>query len=69
MIRLDAIEAVTNAAVGLAVSIAAVHAVWPLMGWPVTGGQSLAVSLLFFALSTARAFVLRRVFRAIGGAQ
>ena len=64
--RIDTLEAACNAAVGLGVSIAAVHLVWPLMGWPVTGGQSVAVSLLFFALSTGRAYLLRRLFRRIG---
>ena len=63
--RVDSIEAVANSVVGLAVSVAAVQAVWPLMGWPVTGGQSVAVSLLFFALSTGRAYLLRRLFRGI----
>lgn len=65
-VRLDSLEAVTNAAVGLGISIAAVQIVWPLMGWPVTGGQSVGVAVLFFCLSTARAYVLRRVFRRLG---
>lgn len=62
---LDAVEALANAAGGLAVSVAAVHLAWPLFGWDVTGLQSLAVSALFFALSTARSYALRRAFRAI----
>lgn len=68
MMRLDATEAVTNAVVGLAVSVAAVHALWPLFGWPVTAGQSIGVSALFFALSTLRAFALRRLFRRLANA-
>lgn len=63
---LDGLEATTNAIVGLLVSIAAVQIVWPLMGWPVTVSQSAGVAALFFALSTARAFALRRIFRRIG---
>lgn len=66
--RIDTAEAVTNALVGLGVSILAVHAVWPLMGWAVSAGQSVTVSVMFFLLSTARAYVLRRVFRKIGSA-
>lgn len=64
--RIDTIEAATNAIVGIGVSVAVVHVVWPLMGWPVTTGQSLSVSLLFFVLSTARSYALRRIFRRIG---
>ena len=64
--RIDAAEAIANALVGLVVSVAAVHAVWPLMGWSVTGAQSIGVSALFFALSVARAYVLRRLFRRLG---
>ena len=61
--RIDTAEALANAALGLAVSVAAVHAVWPLMGWTVTAGQSLGVAALFFTLSTLRAYALRRLFR------
>jgi hypothetical protein len=64
---LDAAEAVANAFVGLALSVAAVQLLWPLFGWPVTAGQSVAVSAIFFALSVARGYVLRRVFRRLGG--
>jgi hypothetical protein len=60
---MSALEAATNAIVGLLVSWAAVHALWPLMGWPVTGRQAAGVSLFFFILSFARAWALREVFR------
>ena len=63
MRTLDAEEAVANAVAGLAISITAVHLVWPLMGWPVTAQQSLGVSALFFVLSSARSYALRRLFR------
>jgi membrane protein implicated in regulation of membrane protease activity len=63
---LDAIEAATNATVGLCVSVLAVWALWPLFGWDATGAQSVAVTALFWALSTVRAYVLRRVFRRLG---
>ena len=61
--RIDITEAWANATIGLAVSVLAVWAVFPLFGWQMTGPKSLAVSALFFALSWARAYVLRRVFR------
>lgn len=61
--RIDGAEAAANAVLGLAVSVAAVWTVFPLFGWQVTGPKSIAVSGLFFALSWARAFALRRLFR------
>ncbi len=56
--KLDAIEAFTNAAVGLAVSWAATFFV---LGYSAAG--SLLVTLMFFGLSFTRAYVLRRIFR------
>ena len=54
----DLAEVLANAIVGLAVSWAAT---WAVLGFsPV---QSIGVTALFFALSTARQFVLRRLFR------
>lgn len=56
--RLDAAEALANALIGLAVSWAAT---WAVLGFsPV---QSVGVTAMFFALSTTRQFVLRRLFR------
>ena len=63
--RRDMAEDTANATIGLALSVALVHAAFPLFGWQVTGGQSLAVSGLFFAVSTLRAYVIRRVFRGL----
>ena len=60
---LDSWESFANAAVGLALSWAVVMTLWPLLGWPVTAGQGAGVTGLFFALSFARARVLRAVFR------
>lgn len=60
---IDATEAIANAVAGLVVSAAAVQVLWPLFGWHVTAGQSVGVALVFFLLSTARAYVLRRIFR------
>ena len=54
----DLAEVLANAIVGLAVSWAAT---WAVLGYsPV---QSVGVTAMFFALSTARQFVLRRLFR------
>ena len=59
----DRAEAIANAALGLVISYAAVRLVWPLFGWPVTRGQGVVVTAIFFGLSVARSYVLRRVFR------
>jgi alanyl-tRNA synthetase len=40
-----------------------VQIAWPLFGWHVTASQSAGVAALFFCLSTARGYVLRRIFR------
>jgi hypothetical protein len=54
----DLAEVLANAVVGLAVSWGAT---WAVLGFsPV---QSVGVTAMFFALSTARQFVLRRLFR------
>ena len=61
--RIDMAEAWANATVGLALSVLTVQAAWPLFGWDATLSQSLAVTALFWALSVARAYALRRIFR------
>ncbi len=55
---MDAIEALTNAVVGLLVSWAATFFV---LGY--TPGQSAAITAMFFALSFLRAWAIRAVFR------
>ena len=57
----DLAEVLANAIVGLAVSWAAT---WAVLGF--SPGQSVGVTAMFFALSTARQFVLRRLFRRLG---
>jgi len=64
---MDAIEATTNAILGLALSVLAVWLVFPLFGWAVTLKSNLAVTGLFFGLSWARSYALRRLFRWIEG--
>lgn len=56
-----AIEAFANASIGFAVSWAAT---WLVLGY--SASQGLAVTLMFFGLSFARSYVLRRVFAWIG---
>lgn len=59
--RIDAIEALANAGFGLVVSWAATF--W-VLGYSATG--SIAVTLMFFGLSFARAWALRALFRRFG---
>lgn len=56
--RLDLTESLCNAGIGLVVSWSAT---WLVLGY--TADQSIAVTLMFFALSFVRAFVLRSIFR------
>lgn len=58
--RSDSLEALANAVVGLMVSWAATFFV---LGYSARG--SVAVTLMFFALSFTRTYVLRRVFRGL----
>ncbi len=60
---MDGLEAITNAFVGLVVSFLAVRYVFPLWGWEATSGQAVGVTGMFWALSAARTYVLRKVFR------
>lgn len=61
--RLDATEALTSSLVGLPISWAATYWLLPLFGLHPSAGQSLGVTGLFFALSVARGWVVRRLFR------
>ena len=56
--RLDLTESLCNAGIGLVVSWSAT---WLVLGY--TADQSIAVTLMFFALSFVRTFVLRSIFR------
>ena len=62
-LRGDGAEAISNATIGLGVSVLAVWTLWPLFGWEATGGQSVAVTALFFALSTVSTYIIRKAFR------
>jgi len=58
---MDALEAFTNAAVGLLVSWAAT---WGILGY--TPAQAVGVTAMFFALSFTRAWAIRAAFRRWG---
>lgn len=56
--RLSLAEAITNATLGL---IASWLITWAVLGF--TPVQSAGITLLFFAVSTVRAFAVREIFR------
>lgn len=61
--RLDATEALTNATLGLLISWAFTWGALPLWGLHPSATDAAGITAAFFAISFARAFVLRRLFR------
>ena len=64
--KIDAIEALSNAVIGVLVSWGATY--WllpPLFEIAPDAGQAIGMTGMFFALSFARAFVLRALFRRV----
>lgn len=55
---MDALEALTNSALGLVVSLLLT---WLWLGF--TPVQSAGITAVFFGASTARSYVIRRLFR------
>ncbi|MBS8228346.1 DUF7220 family protein [Vannielia litorea] len=60
---MPAIEAATNALVGLVMSWAGTYLVLPLWGLHPSIAQSAGITAMFFCLSFARSYVLRLMFR------
>ena len=58
---MDTLEALSNAVIGLLVSAAITHYV---LGFPAM--ESAGITAMFFAVSFARARILRAIFRRIG---
>jgi hypothetical protein len=61
--RIDTAEALTNAAVGLAISVAITYAALPLWGLKPSLGDSIGITAMYFVASTARSYAVRRAFR------
>lgn len=59
---MSALEALTNATIGLLVSWAATYWLLPIWGLTPTPSASLGITGMFFILSFTRAYVLRRLF-------
>jgi hypothetical protein len=58
----SALESVTNVVVGLVVSIVTQMILFPALNIPVTFNQNLVITLVFFVLSFARGYIIRRIF-------
>jgi len=64
--KIDAIEALCNALVGLVVSWAATYWLLPMWGLQPSASASAGITGMFFVLSFARAYALRSLFRRMG---
>jgi hypothetical protein len=63
--KLSAYESATNVVVGLLVSMVAQMVLYPLMGINVSFNQNLVITAVFFVLSFARGYLIRRAFNNI----
>lgn len=64
--RLDAAESATNAAVGLVLSVAVTYTALPLFGLYPSLSASVGITAMFTAVSFARNYAIRRIFRGLG---
>jgi len=56
------IESITHTIIGLGTSIVIQLILYPLLSIPVTFGQNLIITSVFFAVSIIRQYVIRRIF-------
>ena len=56
------IESITGTLIGLVTSIILQMILYPLMGIPVSFGQNVIITLVFFIVSIARGYLVRRLF-------
>ena len=59
------VEATTNAIVGYVLAIATQIVVFPWFGLEAALGEHLTIGMAFVGVSTARSYLLRRLFEAI----
>ena len=60
---MSALEALTNATIGLIVSLAVTYFALPFWGHTPTASASLGITAMYFAISFARSWAIREVFR------
>ena len=56
------IESVSNTSVGLITSFLIQITLYPALGIPVTLGQNMLITLVFFTASIIRSYIVRRFF-------
>lgn len=61
----SAYESTANVVIGLLVSIVAQMILYPMMGIEVSFNQNLFITAVFFVLSFARGYIIRRLFNNI----
>lgn len=65
--RHSAIESITNTTVGILMSFGVQLVLYPIMKIPVTIGENLIITAVFFVVSVIRMYVLRRFFNKNSG--
>jgi hypothetical protein len=63
--RNSLIESVTNTVVGLVTSFVIQLIIYPALNIPVTIGQNIIITAVFFIASIGRGYIIRRVFNRI----
>ena len=58
----SALESITNVVVGLLISIIAQMIIYPILNISVTFNHNLIITFVFFVLSFARGYIIRRIF-------
>ena len=60
--KMSALEAITNTVAGLLTSFLIQVIIYPVLGIPVTIGQNIIITAVFFAASFLRSYIIRRIF-------
>lgn len=63
--ELSLIEAVSNTIIGLITSFLIQLVIYPILGIPVSIGQNVIITLVFFFASIIRGYFVRRLFNGI----
>lgn len=63
--KLSLIESITNTVIGLIISVILQIIVFPLFGFNPSIEQNMQITLIFYVVSFARSFIIRRIFNLI----
>lgn len=61
----SALESIANVVIGLIISIVTQMILYPILGIPVSFNQNLIITGVFFVISFARGYLIRRFFNSI----